>query len=233
MGAHLSQLAVTVMTTAGLAACSTTAPEQHQGSAPVAAEPMTVEPPVVIQAAPAPHSNGQPRAASLSIPAIGVSELPVVPYPGRTDDARGTALQDRGVAASPHGPQGGAGPGGIGNYQVTAHRTSSSRAFADLPALRAGHRVLVEVGRVHYHYRVTATRRTSFRSARSLAEQRADVPGRPGVEPTRAFVTLSTCATPEDHAAGNFWADELSNPEHRIDKIGVLVRITRGAGGGG
>jgi hypothetical protein len=29
---------------------------------------------------------------------------------------------------------------------------------------------------------------------------------------------------PEDHAAGNFWADEFDNPEHRIDKIGALER---------
>jgi sortase A len=49
------------------------------------------------------------------------------------------------------------------------------------------------------------------------------VPGSPGTSPTRAFLTLSTCATWEDHAAGNYWADELHNPEHRVDKIGVLV----------
>ena len=36
------------------------------------------------------------------------------------------------------------------------------------------------------------------------------------------MITLSTCATAEDHAAGNYWADEFHNPEHRIDKIGVL-----------
>ncbi|MET0447192.1 MAG: sortase, partial [Aeromicrobium sp.] len=71
------------------------------------------------------------------------------------------------------------------------------------------------------------TRETSFRSPRSLREQRAAVPGRPGVEPTRAMITLSTCATLEDHAAGNYWSDEFDNPEHRIDKIGVLVRVDR------
>ena len=38
------------------------------------------------------------------------------------------------------------------------------------------------------------------------------------------MITLSTCATQEDHAAGNYWSDALDNPEHRIDKIGVLVR---------
>jgi sortase A len=38
------------------------------------------------------------------------------------------------------------------------------------------------------------------------------------------MITLSTCATLEDHAAGNYWADRFDNPEHRIHKIGVLVR---------
>ena len=49
------------------------------------------------------------------------------------------------------------------------------------------------------------------------------MPGRPGVRPIEAMLTLSTCATPEDHAAGNYWADQFDNPEHRIDKIAVLV----------
>ena len=51
----------------------------------------------------------------------------------------------------------------------------------------------------------------------------AEVPGRPGREAVRPMITLSTCATPEDHAAGNYWSDRFGNPEHRIDKIGVLV----------
>jgi sortase A len=76
-----------------------------------------------------------------------------------------------------------------------------------------------------YVYLVTRTRETSFRSPASLRAQRAPVPGRPGATPTRAMITLSTCATPEDHAAGNYWADEFDNPEHRIDKIGVLVAV--------
>lgn len=74
-----------------------------------------------------------------------------------------------------------------------------------------------------YEYRITETRQTSFRSERSLAEQRAEVPGEPGEKPSRAMITLSTCATPEDDASGNYWRDAHHNPEHRIDKIGVLV----------
>ena len=44
-------------------------------------------------------------------------------------------------------------------------------------------------------------------------------PTRPG-----AMLTLSTCATIEDHAEGKYWTDRVDNPEHRIDKIGELVR---------
>jgi sortase A len=168
-------------------------------------------------------SDGAPRRALLSIPDLGIRDLVVVPYEGVTDDAPGTAIQDRGRAASPYGDLGGTGPGGIGNYQVTAHRLSSTRAFEFLPRLPRGATVHVEAGGVRYTYRVTTTRETSFRSERSLREQRAAVPGRPGVTPTRAMLTLSTCATVEDHAAGNFWSDEFNNPEHRIDKIAELV----------
>jgi len=38
------------------------------------------------------------------------------------------------------------------------------------------------------------------------------------------MLTLSTCATIEDHAEGKYWTDRVDNPEHRIDKIGELVR---------
>jgi sortase A len=148
-----------------------------------------------------------------------------VPYRGRTDDAPGTAIQNRGLLASPHGPRGGTGPGGEGNFQVTGHRLSSTRAFEFLPRLRHGRIVVVTTARWRYVYEVRDTRRTSFRSARSLAEQRTAVPGHPGRKPTRAMITLSTCATPEDRAAGNWWTDRFGNPEHRIDKIGVLVRV--------
>jgi len=168
-------------------------------------------------------SDARPRDARLTIPRIGVDDLRVVSYRGFTDDRRGTVIQNRGRAASPHGPKGGVGPGGIGNYQVTAHRLSSTQAFIDLPRLRRGDRIEVEAGDVRYVYEVTKTRRVSFRSPASLAKQRAEVPGKPRAVADRAYITLSTCATPEDHAAGNFWSDEFGNPEHRIDKIGRLV----------
>lgn len=167
--------------------------------------------------------NPRTQPASLSIPEIGVKALKVVPYRGTTDDWPGTRIQDRGEAASPYGPHGGVGPGQVGNYLITAHRTSAGGPLRDLPSLKAGVTVSVTAGGKVYTYKITQTRETSFRSARSLAEQRAAVPGHPGEVPTRAMITLSTCATPEDNAAGNFWRDDRDNPEHRIDKVGVLV----------
>ena len=177
----------------------------------------------VASAAPADRTEPRTETAVLAIPAIGVEDLDVVPYEGTTDDVPGSRIQDRGVASSPYGEKGGVGPGDVGNYLVTAHRLSAGGVLRDLPDLGKGDPVYVVEDGTRYTYEITATRQTSFRSERSLAEQRAEVPGRPGAEPTRAMITISTCATPEDDAAGNFWRDGLGNPEHRIDKVGVLV----------
>ncbi|WP_411757709.1 class E sortase [Streptomyces venezuelae] len=192
--------------------------------APSAPSPTPPAPPP--SAPPAASSAPSPRgpvAAELSIPSIGVEDLDVVPYEGTTDDRPGTRIQDRGVAASPYGERGGVGPGDIGNYLVTAHRLSAGGPLRELPSVEVGDQVHVTAEGTVYTYEITETRSTSFRSTRSLAEQRAAVPGEPGEKPTRAMITLSTCATPEDNAAGNFWRDALHNPEHRIDKIGVLT----------
>jgi len=151
--------------------------------------------------------------------------LPVVAHAGHADDLPGTRIQDRGLAASPRGVRGGVGPGQIGNFIITAHRTSAGGPFRRLPSLRHGAHILVASGGKVYDYVVTGTMTVSFRSARDLARQSAPVPGHPGRLPTRAMITLSTCATPEDHARGNYWTDARGNPEHRIDKVGVLVAV--------
>lgn len=223
-------LAATAVVAAALTAC--TAPSAPAPSTPAPAPPTSPTSSVSAPAAPAPApppsptpaptQTPRPRPADLDIPALGVTDLRVVPYEGTTDDRPGTRIQDRGVAASPYGDHGGVGPGDIGNYLVTAHRLSAGGPLRDLPDLDVGDTVLVTAGGTVYEYRITETRTTSFRSTRSLAEQRAAVPGAPGEKPTRAMITLSTCATPEDNAAGNFWRDAQGNPEHRIDKIGVL-----------
>lgn len=164
----------------------------------------------------------------VSVPSIGVRGLRVVPYPGRADDLRGTRIEDGGLAASPQGPLGGVGPGQVGNLIITGHRTSAGGPLRRLPSLATGAHVLVSSGGLVFDYVVTGTMMVSFRLKQSVALQSAPVPGHPGMPATRAMVTLSTCATPEDHVAGDFWADALGNPEHRIDKIGVLVAVRAG-----
>ncbi|MFF9012020.1 sortase domain-bontaining protein [Streptomyces sp. NPDC014870] len=209
--------------------CTGTATVAERAPTPSVTASDSASPPArTVAPAPAPTSSEPPSPrgpvlAELSIPSIGVAGLDVVPYEGTTDDRAGTRIQDRGVAASPHGARGGVGPGEIGNYLVTAHRLSAGGALRDLPSVEVGDLVHVTAAGTVYTYRIVETRSTSFRSDRSLAEQRAAVPGEPGEKPTRAMITLSTCATPEDNAAGNYWRDANGNPEHRIDKIGVLT----------
>jgi sortase A len=159
----------------------------------------------------------------MSIPALGMRDFPVVRYRGSPDDAAGTVLQNAGEMASPRGPRGGVGPGEVGNYIVTGHRLTGAAPLRYSPSLRAGDRIRVRSAGTVYVYEVRRTRWTSFRQPGSLRAQRAPVPGRPNEAASRPMITLSTCATLEDHAVGNYWSDEFDNPEHRIDKIGVLV----------
>jgi sortase A len=199
---------------------SATATATNKVAPEVAAPPVRSSP----VASPERTSNRVPsRHASISIPSIGVRALRVVAYTGRADDLPGTRIQNRGLAASPRGPRGGVGPGQVGNLIITAHRTSAGGPFRRLPSLREGAHILVASAGLTYDYEVTGTMTVSFRSARDLARQSAPVPGYPGRPATRPMITSSTCATPEDHARGNYWADEFGNPEHRIDKVGVLV----------
>ena len=179
-----------------------------------------------------PDAAGRDRAGAqtasrawLSIPSIGVHALRVVAYTGYADDLPGTRIEDRGVAASPRGRRGGVAPGQMGNLIITAHRTSAGGPLLRLPSLRGGAHIVIGSGGMIYDYLVTRTMTISFRSRASLALQSAAVPGRPHSPATRAMITLSTCATQEDHARGNYWRDALGNPEHRIDKVGVLVAI--------
>ena len=165
----------------------------------------------------------EPRRSFVTIPAIDLVDFPVVRYRGSPDDAPGTAFQNAGEMASPRGARGGVGPGEVGNFIVTGHRLTGTAPLRYSPSLRPGDRIQVRTGDTVFVYEVRRTRWTSFRQPQSLRAQRAPVPGRIGEEATEPMITLSTCATLEDHAVGNYWSDEFDNPEHRIDKIGVLV----------
>jgi sortase A len=214
-----------VLVVGALALSACTAPSSPS---PSLAPRVSAPSPVASVAPPPPPlaTDGRPRNATLTIPALGLRDFPVTAYRGTPDDAPGTAIQDDGALAAPYGSGGLVGPGGIGNHLITGHRSSSTAPFAQLPSLRHGARVVLTTRTHRLVYEVVRDQRTSFRSRASLRAQSAAVPGRPGVEPTRAMLTLSTCATAEDHAAGNYWADEFHNPEHRLEKIAVLRSVS-------
>ena len=199
---------------------STQAPRERRTTS-VPTETPTEEP--TEQPTEQPEAVPEPRRSFVTIPAIGLQDFPVVRYRGTPDDAPGTALQNAGEMASPRGPRGGTRPGEVGNYIVTGHRLTGTAPLRYSPSLSQGDRIQVRTGDTVFVYEVRRTRWTSFRQPASLRAQRAEVPGRPGETATQPMITLSTCATLEDHANGNYWSDEFDNPEHRIDKIGVLV----------
>lgn len=222
-----------------LAGCSDTAPTS---GSPLPSNRTTPTPPATTSSTAAPTGSPSPTPVrpstktavpsprptvsgpvSMSIPAIGVRNLRVVAYTGTADDRPGTKIQDRGVAASPRGPAGGVGPGEIGNFIVTGHRVSHGRPLERAPELKNGDHVLITAGGTVYDYVITRTMTISFRKPAEKAQQNAAVPGNPGAKPTQPMLTISTCATPEDHAAGNYWHDALGNPEHRINKIATLT----------
>ena len=147
----------------GLSACATTSvATEGQGEIPGAtsegSQMPSPSPPQSPAASPDPPTPTAKRdaagpdrepavlRASMRIPAIGLRAVPIVPYRGSPDDGPGTSIQDGGVAASPFGPRGGVGPGQVGNYIVTAHRTTTPAPFADLPSMRRGEHVLIEAG---------------------------------------------------------------------------------------
>ena len=211
---------------AGLVACSDVAPAGGASPTPTPTRSSSTPTAAPSSPSPKPSPTSKPTPSgvtTMTIPAIGVRGLRVVAYVGTADDRPGTVIQNRGVAASPRGPRGGVGPGDVGNFIITGHRTSHGRPLGRATELVNGDHILITAGGTVYDYVVNRTMTISFRKPAELAQQNAAVPGRPGVTPTRAMITISTCATPEDHAAGNFWHDELGNPEHRINKIGTLV----------
>ncbi|MFC5264714.1 class E sortase [Kribbella qitaiheensis] len=231
----MGRLVVAILLTAALVGCSdvadtiaetpSTAPPTTPSLDPKPTEPERSVPEKTVRPVPKPTAQRTmtTTAMSIGIPAIGVRELRVVAYTGTADDRPGTVIQNRGVAASPRGSAGGVGPGEIGNFILTAHRTTHGRPFGRVPEMQNGDHILVTADGKIYDYLVIKTMKISFRKPEEKAQQNAAVPGRPGEKPTRAMITLSTCATPEDHAEGNYWSDALGNPEHRINKIGTLV----------
>jgi len=78
-------------------------------------------------------------------------------------------------------------PGQVGNFSVAGHRNRAT--FWRLDELRKGDAIVVEAKEAWYIYHVSQTRIVKP----SQVEVVAPVPGRPGVKPTKAMLTLTTC----------------------------------------
>jgi sortase A len=104
---------------------------------------------------------------------------------------QGTGLPE--LALGPGHVPGTAMPGQLGNFAVAGHRVTAGNPFWSLPSMRPGDRVYVETRAATYSYRVTA--RPEWVSSADNAVE-APVPGRPGVAPHRALITLITCDPP-------------------------------------
>jgi sortase A len=78
-------------------------------------------------------------------------------------------------------------PGQIGNFSVAGHRTPA--IFWDLDQLRTGDPVVVETADSWYIYEVVGSEVVTPNAVQVIAP----VPNRPGVPPTTAMLTMTTC----------------------------------------
>lgn len=96
-------------------------------------------------------------------------------------------VSQRDIAYAPgHYPQS-AKPGQVGNFAIAGHR--SPAIFWDLDRVRTGDAVVVETRTTYYLYRVTQQLIVKPTSVGVVAP----VPGKPGVAPKTAMLTITTC----------------------------------------
>ncbi len=134
----------------------------------------------------------------------GIANL-YIPRLGR--DYAWTIVQGTSAADPQKGPghyPGTALPGQVGNFAVAGHRVGRGEPFLDLDRLRAGDAVIVETESHWYVYRVKGANRNISAEdgdgipGREIVSPRADsvlldVPDHPGVAPSEALMTMTTC----------------------------------------
>lgn len=80
-------------------------------------------------------------------------------------------------------------PGALGNFAVSAHRTTYGKPFNRIAELEKGDAIVVETEEAWYVYRVTEWDIVQP----SQVEVIAPVPNQPGAEPDGHYITLTTC----------------------------------------
>jgi len=80
-------------------------------------------------------------------------------------------------------------PGSLGNFAISAHRTTYGKPFNKIADLQEGDPLIIETEQAWYVYRVTEWKIVKP----SQVEVIAPVPDQPGVEPDGHYITLTTC----------------------------------------
>lgn len=144
------------------------------------------------------RSWNEPRAAQPTVPgvrpaAVALGDgIAVLRIPRLGDDyakvvVEGTSVED--LKKGPGRMVETAQPGEIGNAVLSGHRTTYGAPFEDLDRLLAGDAIVVETRDTWFTYRVTGTEIV----APTAVEVTLPVPKQPGVAPTKAVLTLTTC----------------------------------------
>jgi sortase A len=85
-----------------------------------------------------------------------------------------------------------AAPGQIGNFAIAGHRVTHGQPFAKLLSLKQGDEVIVETREAIYTYVIDdSPRRLTVDDSETWVLD--PVPGKRGVKPTEAMITLTTC----------------------------------------
>ncbi|WP_062210315.1 class E sortase [Demequina oxidasica] len=80
-------------------------------------------------------------------------------------------------------------PGELGNFAISAHRTTYGKPFNRIAELKAGDPLVIETEDAWYVYRVTEWEIVEP----TQVEVIAPVPDQPGAEPDDHYITLTTC----------------------------------------
>jgi sortase A len=126
--------------------------------------------------------------------AIGIIRIPRLGASYSYAIIQGTSTAD--LKKGPGHYLGTALPGQIGNLVISGHRTTYLAPFNGLGDLAPGDAIVVETRDTWYTYRVTGSRTVLPTEVGVLLP----VPDKPGVKPTQALITLTTC-TPKYSAS--------------------------------
>lgn len=80
-------------------------------------------------------------------------------------------------------------PGALGNFAISAHRTTYGKPFNRIAEIKAGDYLIVQTKEAWYVYRVTGHEIVKPTAVKVIAP----VPNKPGAEPDDHYITMTSC----------------------------------------